>query len=132
MAITADSYNDTKEPGELQEQAITENWIGPPDDDTALYPDGPLIGLCSGSLCGFQATRFACLSLMPPAWPLDFRTTIPDGEINGIVPVASGLLVVTDKKPYVVQGSSPSAIAAIQLESNQSCVSKRSLVIVPK
>lgn len=132
VAITADTYTDSKEPAELQEQAITENWIGPPDDDTSLYPDGPLLGLCpvpGGSLCGYSGNT-VCLSepYVPHAWPLDFRTTIPDGEINGIVPVASGLLVVTDKKPYVVQGSSPSAITAIQLESNQSCVSKRSLV----
>ena len=132
VAITGDEFLDDKEPGELQEQAITENWIGPPDDDSALYPDGPLTGLCvvpGGSLVGFSGNT-VCVSepYVPHAWPLDFRTTIPDGQVIGLVPVASGLLAVTDKKPYVIQGSSPSAITAIQLESNQSCVAKRSLV----
>lgn len=132
VTISTDEFVDDREPGDLQEQAITENWIGPPDDDSALYPDGPLIGLCAvpgGSLVGFSGNT-VCLSepYVPHAWPLDFRTTIPDGQIVGLVPVASGLLVVTDKKPYLVQGSSPSAITAIQLESNQSCLAKRSLV----
>ncbi|WP_067586361.1 hypothetical protein [Endozoicomonas ascidiicola] len=134
VVITADTYTDTKEPGDLQEQAITENWIAPPDDDTALYPEGPLQGLtilASGILVGFTG-NVVCFSYpyVPHAWPADYRVTIPDGQVIGIASLAVGLLVCTDKKPYIIQGSSPEALIAIPVESerHQSCVSKRSIV----
>ena len=132
VPIATGEYRDKKEAGELQEQAISENWIGPPDDNTALYPAGPLQGLCAlpnGSLCGFTG-NVVCLSepFVPAAWPLEYRVTIPDGIVVAVIPLTTGVFVATDKKPYLIQGTSHAVMTPIPIESQQSCVSKRSAV----
>ena len=126
------SFADSVNPGDLQEAAITETWIGPPDDDTTLYPEGALQHLTmlpSGILAGFTG-NVVCFSYpyVPHAWPADFRVTIPDGTIVGIASLYNGVLVCTDKKPYLLQGSSPDSILPLQLDSHQACSSQRSIV----
>ncbi len=134
VPITDTEYLDKKAPGELQEAAVTENWIGPPDDDTTLYPEGPLRGLLalpSGSLTGFSG-NVVCFSVpfVPHAWPADYRVTIPDGNIVGLAAMPTGLLVCTDKQPFIIQGSSVDALLAVPVQSERflPCVNKRSIV----
>jgi hypothetical protein len=42
--------------------------------------------------------------------------------------IASGLLVTTKRKPYLVTGVDPAAMTLLELDVNQSCVSKKSMV----
>ena len=132
VPISQETFSDDRNPGDLQEAAVSEDWIGPPDDDTSIYPAGPLKGLIalpSGALAGFSG-NVVCISqpYVPHAWPADYRVTIPDGQIVGISVLASGLLVCTNKRPYLIQGSSPAALLPVPLESLQACVAKRSIV----
>mgnify|MGYP001502416508 CR=1 FL=1 len=72
------------------------DWIAPPDDDTALYPDGPMKGLISlpgGILAGFTGKRI-CFSepFLPHAWPVNYRITLEE-EIVGIKVISKNHLV---------------------------------------
>ena len=106
-------------------------WIGPPDDDTSLYPDGPLTGLtpvANGVFAGFTGKRL-CLSepFLPHAWPIDYRITLEE-DIVAIGSVSNGVVALTDGAPYFVTGVDPSAMTAVKLDIAQACVNARSVV----
>lgn len=115
----------------LGEVIPTTDWIGPPDDNTTLYPNGPMLGICNlpnGVMAGYAGSTVV---LSEPftyhAWPAQYRITVPD-TIIGVVPIAQGLVVATDRKPYLLTGVDPSAMNLMEIDVNQSCESGRSLV----
>lgn len=131
LALATTSYTDTSKNNELAEVIPSTTWIAPPDDDTALYPEGPLKGLISvsnGVLAGFTGKR-VCFSesFLPHAWPADYRIAI-DEEIVGIAATSNGVVVGTKGTPYLVTGTDPSAMVGIRIESGEACLSKRSMV----
>ena len=131
LALSATTYTDVSRNNELAEVIPSTTWIAPPDDDTALYPDGPMKGLISlpnGILAGFTGKRI-CLSerFLPHAWPSDYRLAI-DEEIVGIAATSNGIIVGTKGTPYLVTGTDSSAMTAIKIESGEACLSKRSMV----
>jgi hypothetical protein len=124
-------YSDSKEATELGEVIPSTTWIGPPDDDTTNYPDGPLQGLtpvANGIFAGFTGKRL-CLSeaYLPHAWPVDYRITL-ENDIVAIGTTANGIVALTDGKPYFVTGVDPSAMSAVQINLEQGCVNPRSVV----
>ena len=125
------SYSDNKASATLGEVLPSETWVGPPDDNTSLYPDGPLQGLLpigNGVFAGFAGARL-CLSepYLPHAWPIQYRLTIEE-EIVGLSATNNGLVVMTKGYPYFVTGTEPSAMTAIQVDVAQSCINKESIV----
>ena len=117
--------------GNLQEVLPSFSWIRPPDDDTSIYPNGAMeqvVSMANGILAGFSH-KTLCFTdpFLYHAWPSQYRITIED-EIVGIVAISSGLVVVTTRKPYLVAGVHPSSLALMELDVNQSCESKRSIV----
>ena len=125
------SITDNAPSSSLAEVLPSEGWIGPPDDDTALYPDGPMEGLIAvgnGVFCGFAGQRL-CFSepYLPHAWPIQYRITIED-EIVGISATNNGVIVMTKGFPYFVTGTDPAAMTAIQVDVAQSCVNRNSIV----
>jgi len=124
-------YSDAKEATELGEVIPSTTWIGPPDDDTTNYPDGPLQGLtpvANGIFAGFTGKRL-CLSeaYLPHAWPVDYRITL-ENDIVAIGTTANGVVALTDGKPYFVTGVDPSAMSAVQINLEQGCVNANSVV----
>lgn len=124
-------YSDSKEATELGEVIPSTTWIGPPDDDTTNYPDGPLQGLtpvANGIFAGFTGKRL-CLSeaYLPHAWPVDYRITL-ENDIVAIGTTANGIVALTDGKPYFVTGVDPSAMSAVQINLEQGCVNANSVV----
>jgi len=124
-------YSDSKEATELGEVIPSTTWIGPPDDDTTNYPDGPLQGLtpvANGIFAGFTGKRL-CLSeaYLPHAWPVDYRITL-ENDIVAIGTTANGIVALTDGKPYFVTGVDPSAMSAVQINLEQGCINPRSVV----
>ena len=107
------------------------SWMRPPDDDAAMFPTGPMQGLCSmgnGIMAGFSGkTLCFCVPYMPHAWPVSYQLAT-ESDIVAIKPVPGGLVVGTTGKPYIAQGTDPASISLIQLESDQACVSKMSMV----
>jgi len=131
VPFTTTLYSDTKSSFALGEVLPSGTWIGPPDDDTSLYPDGPLGGLtavANGVFAGFTGKRL-CLSepFLPHAWPIDYRITLEE-DIVAIGSVTNGIVALTDGAPYFVTGVDPSAMTAIKLDIAQACVNKRSVV----
>jgi len=131
LALSATTYTDTSKNSELAEVIPSNTWIAPPDDDTSLYPDGPMKGLISlpnGILAGFTGKRI-CFSeaYQPHAWPADYRIAI-DENIVGIAATSNGVVLGTESTPYLVTGTDPSSMVAIRIESGEACLSKRSMV----
>ena len=129
--LSATTYTDTSKNNELAEVIPSTTWIAPPDDDTTLYPDGPMKGLCAlpnGVFAGFTGKRI-CFSepFLPHAWPSSYRLAIEE-EIVAIKVVSNGVLVTTKGVPYLVTGTDPSAMTPLRIESSQANLNKRSMV----
>ena len=131
VTLATTSYTDTSNNNELAEVIPSNSWIAPPDDDTSLYPDGPMKGLCAlpgGVFAGFTGKRI-CFSepFLPHAWPASYRIALEE-DIVGIKVVSNGVLVTTKSVPYLVTGSGPDTMTAIRIESSQANLNKRSMV----
>lgn len=131
VAITATSFNDIQDADTLGEVIPSTTWIGPPDDNTSLYPDGPLQGLiplAQGVMAGFTGKRF-CLSepFLPHAWPIQYRITTEE-DIVAIASTANGVAALTDGQPYLITGTEPSAMTATRIDLAQACINTNSVV----
>lgn len=131
VSFATTTYDDSSQSFALGEVLPSGTWIGPPDDDTSLYPNGPLVGLiavANGVFAGFTGKRL-CLSepFLPHAWPIDYRITLEE-DIVAIGSVTNGIVALTDGAPYFVTGVDPSAMTAIKLDIAQACVNDRSVV----
>jgi len=125
------TFTDTKDAAELGEVLPSGTWIGPPNDNATLYPDGPLkslIPLAQGVMAGFTGKRF-CLSepFLPHAWPIAYRITTEE-DIVAIASTANGVVAMTDGQPYFITGTDPSAMTAIRVDLAQACVNINSVV----
>ena len=131
LALSATTYADTSNNSELAEVIPSTYHIGPPDDDTALYPDGAMKGLIAlpgGVMAGFVGKRI-CFSepFLPHAWPVAYRITLEE-EIVGIEATSNGVIVGTKSAPYLVAGTDPQSMSTIKLELSQACLNKTSMV----
>jgi hypothetical protein len=108
-------------------------WDAPPDDNTSLYPDGPLkwIGaMPNGFLAGVTLTEI-CFSEQNilHAWPVSYRYPIKHDIVAAEV-MSSGVAVLTDKRPFAVLGSDPSSMSVVEINREQACVSKDSVTSI--
>ena len=128
---TNTTITDDKDADELGEVLPSSDWIGPPDDDTTLYPDGPMINLiplAQGVMAGFTGKRF-CLSepFLPHAWPISYRITLEE-DIIAIASTANGVAALTNGQPYFITGTDPSAMVSVRIDFAQACVNRSSVV----
>ena len=131
VTLATATYADTSDNDELAELIPSTFHIGPPDDDTALYPDGPMKGLLplpNGVFAGFTGKRI-CFSepFLPHAWPVAYRITLEE-EIVSIAAASNGIVVGTKGTPYLVVGTDPQSMTPLRLEIGQACLNKRSMV----
>jgi hypothetical protein len=124
LSLSVASYADTTASLALGEALSTYDYDLPPDDLIGLtvMPNGVLAGFNDNQLCFSEP-------FLPYAWPNEYRPTT-ENPIVGIASIGYGLLVVTTGRPYLALGTTPKSIELKQMDSNQSCVSKRSLVDV--
>ena len=90
------SFVDALDGDQLGEVIPSTYWIGPPDDDSSTYPEGPMKGLTAmpnGLFAGFAGRRL-CFSepYLPHAWPVSYRITTED-RIVGIAQALCKLCV---------------------------------------
>lgn len=94
-------------------------------------PDASMQGLTvlpNGILAGFFGNTLAFSEpYLPHAWPVLYQLAFED-PIVSIAAISNGLVVTTTGKPWLVTGSSPEAMAQMQLDVNQPCLAKRSSV----
>ena len=131
VTLATTTYSDTSDNDELAEVIPSTFHIGPPDDDTALYPDGPMKGLIplpNGVFAGFTGKRI-CFSepFLPHAWPVAYRLTLEE-EIISIAAASNGIVVGTKGTPYLIVGTDPQSMTPLRLEIGQACLNKRSMV----
>ena len=131
IAYSATTYTDTTDAAFLAEILPSSTWIGPPNDNSNLYPDGPLQGLiplAQGVMAGFTGKRF-CLSepFLPHAWPIQYRITTEE-DIVAIASTTNGVVALTDGQPYFITGTDPSAMTAMRVDFAQACINRRSVV----
>lgn len=131
VPLADDSFTDSSKNSELAEIITSTFHIAPPDDDTSLYPEGPMKGLTTlpnGVFGGFTGKR-VCFSepFLPHAWPVSYRIAL-DEEVIGMAAGANGVVVGTKGTPYLIAGTDPSAMQAIRIEAGQACLNKRSMV----
>lgn len=89
-----------------------------------------LTAMANGILAGFfDSTVCFSESYLPYAWPSSYQLTT-EHKIVTCAALGNTLAVLTEGYPYLFSGISPDAIAGQKLESNQSCTSARSAVIV--
>jgi len=94
-------------------------------------PDADMIGLTvaqNNILVGFVGNEL-CFSEpdRPWAWPIRYRLVF-DSQIKGIATSSGNIVVLTDKYPYVVYGSTPANMTANRIDTIMPCVSKRGIV----
>ena len=131
LPLGTTQHIDESEAKDLQEIAPNDDWIGPPDDDAELYPDGPLAEMleCPGAfLFGWSGNQF-CFSepYMPHVWPSAYRLSHMDKPVAAAV-VNGGIFVATDEQPVLIAGNHPSAMAIVPIDSDQPCLSRESMV----
>ena len=125
------SYTDTTLDSALAEPITSTFYFPPPNDDLSVNPSGPLKSLVlhpQGFLVGHTG-RTLCFSepYLPHAWDSNNQITAP-ADVVGLCVYAGGIVVGTKRKPYILQGSSPSSMDIYPLESEQPCASGRSMV----
>jgi hypothetical protein len=129
VAYGTGAFSDTVLSSNLQEAILTTNWNAAPDDDLGLYPSGPLASLVEmpgGILIGHSGnTIHVSEPYVPTAWPYRYTTS---SVVVGCTIIQGGALILTTGSPYILTGSDPSALATVPVESDQACVSKRSIV----
>jgi len=131
IGLSATTYSDTISSSALAEVMPSGDWIGPPDDNTSLYPDGPMLGLTAvgnGVMAGFSGKRL-CLSepFLPHAWPIQYRITLED-DIVDIAATGNGVVALTNGTPYFITGTDPAALTPVRVDLAQACVNKNSVV----
>ena len=128
VTIGTTSYIDTTATAALSELIPSTNWFAPPDEN---YVSGQLLGLTAmpnGVFSGFTSNELHFSEpFMPHAWPEQYRQTL-DYDVVALASTSNGLIVATKGQPYVVMGADPASMTARKLETQQACVSKRSMV----
>jgi hypothetical protein len=119
---SGDTFTDTSPDTSLGEEVPSADWIAPNDAMIGLtaMPNGITAGFFGNTLCFSEA-------YLPHAWPEAYQltTTYP---IVGLSPTDTGLIVLTEGKPYIVQGADPAGMVMTELDIAQSCLSKKSIV----
>ena len=114
--------------GDLLDAPINEDWVGPPNTDRGLYPNGSMekVVVVNGEfMCGHNE-KIICFSEpnAPHAWPTEYYHVFQEKVVT-ISTAGSNIVVLTDGFPYVLSGVHPSSMSPTRLADQVPCVSKR-------
>lgn len=131
LMLNTGSYLDTVDDSLLGEQLPEYDQVAPPDEVTVDHPGGQMMGLIAGPngvYYGFSGnTLCASDPYLPHSFPREYQLATKD-KIVALASISPGILVTTEGKPWLAQGSSPDALSITELESGFPCASKRSMV----
>ncbi len=116
------TYNDAKLTQDLGSVLVTGDYFPPPEDMIGLtsLPNGVLAGFYDNIFCPAYPN-------IPYAWNPDYQLAC-DSNIVAIAATSSGAVIMTQDKPYVIQGYTPDSYSYMKLETAAACVSSRSVV----
>ena len=121
VAVATTTLIDNKPNSELQEVCPSTIWAEPPSNLRGL------VGMANGIHLGFFGrTLCPSESFHPYAYPTEYRLTV-GFDIVGLCAWEQSCFVGTKGKPYFVSGADAASLTARVLDSNQACVSDRSI-----
>lgn len=142
LLTSVTSYIDTKKGAELGEVCPTTTWAEPPYRMDAQFDGFPkptkgtnpylrgLIGMPNGIMAGFIDNTVAfCEPYIPYAWPVEYQITT-EHPVVGLGVFGQTLFVGTTGNPYFISGADSASMSGQKLDSNQSCVSAKSIASV--
>ena len=107
---------------ELGEVLPSETWYPPPSDLRGL------VTLPGGILAGFSGdTVWISEPFLPHAWPAEYRVAL-DAPVVALGVVATGLIVLTRGRPYLISGADPGNLSPVKVDFPHGCVNRRSVV----
>lgn len=132
LPIATTTFSDTLLSAQLQETLATETWSMPPTETVSAvttYLQG-LTNMPGNFLAGFidRTVYFSEVGAYY-AWPPDYARPMAH-KIVGVSVFGQTLVVLTEGGPYYITGSDPAAMSPNDPESNQACLSKRSIAKV--
>ena len=122
LPVSTDTYTDTKSIYELGAELETEEYAKPPENMKGL------IATSNGVVIGFVGnTVVPSEPYLPYAYPLAYRQTLQD-KIVAMAEMSSGVVIATEDKPVIMQGTLPDSFTMTVIDAALPCVSKRSMV----
>ncbi|MBB67933.1 MAG: hypothetical protein CMP19_10420 [Rickettsiales bacterium] len=122
LPVSTDTYTDTKSVYELGAELETEEYTKPPENMMGL------IATSNGVVIGFVGnTVVPSEPYLPYAYPLAYRQTLQD-KIVAMAEMSSGVVIATEDKPVIMQGTLPDSFTMTVIDAALPCVSKRSMV----
>jgi hypothetical protein len=120
--LATTTYTDSLDGDDLNEVLPSLTWVQPP---TTLKG---LVGMPNGVMAGFSGNDvYFSEPFRPFAWPIQYIQTV-GYPIVGLGVIDTTLVVLTQGRPYFIQGSHPGSSTMVEADINQACLSKRSIV----
>ena len=140
LQISVAQFLDDKKSEELDSLQPQFTWSAPPyrmdgqyeGDNKPTVGANPylrgMVGMPNGIMAGFIDNTIAfCEPFVPYAWPVEYQTTT-EYPVVGMGVFDQTLFVGTTGNPYFVTGAHSASMSAQKLDSNQACLSRRSIV----
>jgi hypothetical protein len=119
------TFDDTVPADSLAEECPSYTWEMPPEDLRGL------VALANGILVGFTGHDiYLSEPYRPFAWPSAYHVSA-GAPIVGLGTMDTTVAVLTNKRPFFLQGSHPSNMVLVESDIPQACVAKRSIVSMP-
>lgn len=122
IPVANDAYSAVLNYADLAE-SISDPYLSPPPTDLfgiLAHPNGFMIGFSGKRVCRSEVN-------MPHGWPAAYTDPVAHLIVGGAM-IGTSCVVCTQKKTYLGVASDPINWQLTELEINQPCVSKRSIV----
>jgi hypothetical protein len=121
-AVSSSDYADTIADDAFGEVIPSRAYNAPPDGLTGLT------GMPNGMMAAFVGRDlYFCEPWLPHAWPEAYVLTC-DYEIVALGAIGTSLIIMTKGNPYLVQGTDPTSMQMVKIESNLPCVNALGVV----
>jgi len=122
VTLATATYTDSLDGDDLNEELPSLTWVQPP---TTLKG---LVGMPNGVMAGFSGNDvYFSEPFRPFAWPTQYVQTV-GYPVVGLGVIDTTVVVLTQGRPYFIQGSHPDSSVMVEADINQACISKRSIV----
>jgi len=121
IPVTQQTFLDNVSPDDLGEELPSLTWSPPPADMKGMT------NFANGMMAGFVGkTVYISEPYIPHAWPINYAISV-DSPVVGLASLDTTLVILTNERPYYLQGSEPQFLTLVEGDANQGCASKRSI-----
>ncbi len=122
VPATTTSWTDNVSPTDFGDELPSEDYNPP------VAGLQGLISIPNGMMAAFTGNQlWFCEPWLPHAWPEEYMLTT-DYPIVALASIGPSVIVLTEGTPYLLQGTTPSAMTMVQLLSNTPCVNGAAVV----